>query len=113
MNWRNVLHRTSLILGLISLVLKKNKMPKRFRMSRRTFLKVSAVGVVGGAVVLLGGGYLLRDRYLKDRNPSSTATDVIRGQRLPIPILLTGTEMEATWQGHSPRPGGSRSQYND
>ncbi len=64
-------------------------MTKRFHMSRRTFLKVSAVG----AVVLLGGGYLLRDRFLNDGNPSSTATDVIRGQRLPIPNLLTGTEM--------------------
>ncbi len=67
---------------------------KRFHMSRRTFLKVSAVGVVGGAVVLLGGGYLLRDLFLNDGNPSSTATDVISGQRLPIPNLLTGTEMD-------------------
>ena len=58
-------------------------MTKRLRMSRRTFLKVSA----GGAVVLLGGGlgggYLLRDRFLNDGNPSSTAKDVIRGQRSP------------------------------
>ncbi len=65
-------------------------MTERFHMSRRTFLKVSAVG----AVVLLGGGYLLRDRFLNDGNPSSTATDVIRGQRLPIPNLLTGTEKD-------------------
>ena len=63
-------------------------------MSRRTFLKVSAVGAAGGAVVLLGGGYLLRDLFLSDDNPSSTATDVIRGQPLPIPNLLTGTEMD-------------------
>jgi hypothetical protein len=37
-------------------------MIKRFRMSRSTFLKVSSVG----AVVLMGGGYLLRDRFLND-----------------------------------------------
>ncbi len=66
------------------------KLTKRFHMSRRTFLKVSA----GGVAVLLGGGYLLRDRFLNDHNPSSTATDLIRGQRLPIPNLLTGTEMD-------------------
>ena len=64
-------------------------MTKRFRMTRRTFLKVSAISVVA----LLGGGYLLRDLFLNDGNPSSTATDVIRGQRLPIPDLLTGTEI--------------------
>ena len=65
-------------------------MTNRLHMSRRTFLKVSA----GGVVALLGGGYLLRDLFLNDGNPSSTATDVIRGQRLPIPELLTGTEMD-------------------
>ena len=65
-------------------------MTKRFHMSRRTFLKVSAVG----AVVLMGGGFLLRDLFLRDHNPSSTATGVIRGQRLPIPDLLTGTELD-------------------
>ncbi|MCH8984017.1 MAG: multicopper oxidase domain-containing protein [Acidobacteria bacterium] len=65
-------------------------MTKRFHMSRRTFLKVAA----GGAVVVLGGGYLFRDQFLNDGNPSSTATDVIRGQRLPIPDLLTGTEID-------------------
>ena len=65
-------------------------MTKRVHMSRRNFLRLLA----GGAVVLLGGGYLLRDLFLKDHNPSSTATDVIRGQRLPIPDLLTGTEMD-------------------
>ncbi len=69
-------------------------MVRRFHMSRRTFLKVSAGGAVGGAVVLLGGSYLLRDLFLNDGNPSSTATDVISGQRLPIPNLLTGTEMD-------------------
>jgi len=53
-------------------------------------LKISAVGAVG----LLGGAFLLRDRFLNDGNPSSTATDVIRGQRLPIPDLLTGTEKD-------------------
>ena len=68
-------------------------MIKRLHMSRRTFLKVSAVGAVG-AVALLGGGYLIRDRFLNDGNPSSTAENVIRGQRLPIPNLLTGTEMD-------------------
>jgi len=31
---------------------------------------------------------------LNDGNPSSTAKDVVRGQRLPIPDLLTGTEMD-------------------
>jgi FtsP/CotA-like multicopper oxidase with cupredoxin domain len=31
---------------------------------------------------------------LNDGNPSSTATEVINGQRLPIPELLTGTEMD-------------------
>ncbi|MCH8186387.1 MAG: multicopper oxidase domain-containing protein [Chloroflexi bacterium] len=65
-------------------------MTRQLRMSRRTFLKVSA----GGVVALLGGGYLLRDLFLHDRNPSSTAADVIRGQRLPIPSLLTGTEID-------------------
>ena len=70
--------------------MEENDIIKRLRMSRRTFLKVFAVG----AVVLMGGGYLLRDRFLNDGNPSSTATDVISGQRLPIPELLTGTEMD-------------------
>ena len=65
-------------------------MAKSFRISRRTFLKISAVG----AVALLGGGYLLRDLFLNDGNPASTATNVIRGQRLPIPNLLTGTEVD-------------------
>ena len=65
-------------------------MTKRFHMSRRTFLKLSA----GGTVVLLGGGYLLRDQFLNDGNPSSTAPEVISGQRLPIPTLLTGTEID-------------------
>jgi hypothetical protein len=65
-------------------------MTNRFHMSRRTFLKVLG----GGAVVLLGAGYLLRDMFLNDGNPSSTATDIIRGQRLPIPNLLTGTETD-------------------
>ena len=69
-------------------------MTNRFHMSRRTFLKVSAGGVVGGAVVLLGGGYLLRDLFFNDGNPSSTATDVIRSQHLPIADLLTGTEVD-------------------
>ena len=31
---------------------------------------------------------------MNDGNPSSTATEVINGQRLPIPELLTGTEMD-------------------
>ena len=70
--------------------MEEDDMMKRLRMSRRTFLKVSAVG----AAVLMGGGYLLRDRFLNDGNPSSTAIDVISGQRLPIPELLTGTEMD-------------------
>ena len=70
--------------------MEKDDMLKRLRMSRRTFLKVSAVG----AVVLMGGGYLLRGRFLNDGNPSSTATDVISGQILPIPELLAGTEMD-------------------
>ena len=65
-------------------------MAKRFRVSRRTFLKISA----GGVVVLVGGGYLFRDQFLGDGNPSSTAIDLIRGQRLPIPDLLTGTEID-------------------
>ena len=65
-------------------------MTNRFHVSRRTFLKVSA----GGVVVLLGGAYLFRDQFLNDGNPSSTATDVIRGQRLPIPPLLAGTEID-------------------
>ncbi len=65
-------------------------MANRFHMSRRTFLKVAA----GGVVVVLGGGYLFRDQFLSDGNPSSTATDLIRGQRLPIPDLLTGTELD-------------------
>ena len=65
-------------------------MTKRLHISRRNFLRLLA----GGAVVLLGGGYLLRDLFLKDDNPSSTATNVIRGQRLPIPELLTGTEKD-------------------
>ena len=65
-------------------------MANRFHMSRRTFLKASA----GGVVVLLGGAYLFRDQFLNDGNPSSTATDLIRGQRLPIPDLLTGTEVD-------------------
>ena len=65
-------------------------MANRFHMSRRTFLKVAA----GGTVVVLGGGYLFRDQFLNDGNPSSTATDLIRGQRLPIPDLLTGTEID-------------------
>ncbi|MCH8310768.1 MAG: multicopper oxidase domain-containing protein, partial [Chloroflexi bacterium] len=65
-------------------------MTNRFHMSRRTFLKVSAVGAAGGAVMLLGGGC----SFLNDGNPTSTATDVIRGRRLPIPDLLTGTEVD-------------------
>ncbi len=65
-------------------------MTKRFHISRRRFLQFSA----GGAVVLLGGGFLFRDQFLNDGNPSSTATDVIRGQRLPVPDLLTGTEID-------------------
>jgi len=69
-------------------------MTNRFHMSRRTFLKVLAGGAVGSVIALLGGGYLLRDLFLNDGNPSSTATDLIRGQRLPIPNLLTGTEMD-------------------
>ncbi len=69
--------------------IKGNKMTKRFHVSRRTFLKIS-----GGAVVLLGGGYLFRDRFLNDGNPSSTATDLVRGQPLPIPNLMTGTEID-------------------
>ena len=39
-------------------------------------------------------GYLFRDQFLGDGNPSSTAIDLIRGQRLPIPDLLTGTEID-------------------
>ena len=65
-------------------------MLKRLHLSRRTFLKASAIGVAG----LLVTGYLFRDRFLNDGNPSSTAKDVVRGQRLPIPDLLTGTEMD-------------------
>ena len=48
-------------------------MTRQLHMSRRTFLKVSA----GGVVALLAGGYLLRDSFLNDGNPSSTATDVV------------------------------------
>jgi len=65
-------------------------MENSFGISRRTFLKVSA----GGVVVLVAGGYLFRDQFLNDGNPSSTATDLIRGQRLPIPDILTGTERD-------------------
>ena len=66
-------------------------MARRLRVTRRKFLVLSA----GGAAALLGGGYLLRDVILNDGNPLSTATDLIRGQRLPIPSLLTGTELDA------------------
>ena len=65
-------------------------MLKRLHMSRRTFLKASAIGVAGVVVA----GYLLRDRFLNDGNPSSTAVGVIRGQALPIPILLTGNQLD-------------------
>ena len=72
------------------LALKEHKMLKRLHMSRRTFLKASAIGVAGLAVA----GYLYRDRFLNDGNPSSSAKDVIRGQSLPIPNLLTGEEID-------------------
>ncbi|MEE8551308.1 MAG: hypothetical protein V3T08_08665, partial [Gemmatimonadota bacterium] len=65
-------------------------MTKRPKITRRRFLQIAG----GGAVVLLGGGYLLRDQFLNDGNPSSTATDLIRGQRLPIPPLLAGAETD-------------------
>ena len=65
-------------------------MLKRLHMSRRTFLKASAIGVAGVVVA----GYLLRDRFLNDGNPSSTAVGVIRGQALPIPNLLTGNQLD-------------------
>ena len=65
-------------------------MLKRLHMSRRTFLKASAIGVAGVVVA----GYLLRDRFLNDGNPSSTAVGVIRGQALPIPNLLNGNQLD-------------------
>jgi bilirubin oxidase len=65
-------------------------MTKRSKITRRRFLQIAG----GGAVVLLGGGYLLRDQFLNDGNPSSTATDLIIGQRLPIPPLSAGTEID-------------------
>jgi FtsP/CotA-like multicopper oxidase with cupredoxin domain len=68
----------------------RGQMTKRSKITRRRFLQVAG----GGVVVLLGGGYLLRDQFLNDGNPSSTATNVIRGQRLPIPELLSGTEVD-------------------
>ncbi|MFV2063825.1 MAG: multicopper oxidase family protein [Chloroflexota bacterium] len=58
-------------------------------MTRRRFLAVSAAGTA----VVLGGGYLVRNG-LSDGNPASTATDVISGQPLPIPDLLSGTELD-------------------
>jgi len=65
-------------------------MAKKFDISRRTFLKIAG----GGVVVLLGGGFLFRDQFLNDGNPSSSATGLIRGQRLPIPDLLTGRDVD-------------------
>ncbi len=63
-------------------------MTKRSRITRRNFLKVSAVG----GVVFVGGSLLLADALTG--NPSSTATNVIRSQPLPIPKLLTGRDID-------------------
>jgi len=60
-------------------------MTKRFHISRRDFLKLSAAS---SALLLSGCSFLI------DRNPSSTATNVIHSQPLPIPKLLPGTEID-------------------
>ncbi len=59
-------------------------MTQRFYTSRRKFLKLS----VASSALFLSGCNML-----SDGNPSSTATDLIRLQPLPIPELLTGTEI--------------------
>lgn len=64
-------------------------MTNRFSMSRRNFLKFTAAGTT----LLLGGAYLLRNE-LNDGNPSSTVTNLIHSQPLPIPELLIGTEID-------------------
>jgi FtsP/CotA-like multicopper oxidase with cupredoxin domain len=63
-------------------------MTNRFTISRRNFLKLSA-----GTAVLLGAGYIVRNE-LNNINPSSSATNVINSQALPIPELLIGTEID-------------------
>jgi len=54
--------------------------------SRREFIRLSTIA---GSAVFLSGCSLLNFE-----NPSSTATNVIRSQPLPIPKLLAGTEIE-------------------
>ena len=61
-------------------------MTKRHPVSRREFIKLS--GIAGSALLLS------RCSILSDNNPLSTATNVIRSQPLPIPELLTGTEID-------------------
>ena len=61
-------------------------MTLRNTVSRREFLKLSTFA---GVVWLLSACNILNDE-----NPSSTASDVIRFQPLPIPKLLTGTEID-------------------
>jgi len=54
--------------------------------SRREFLKLSTIA--SSAFLLSGCG------FLDDGNPASTAANLIRFQPLPIPKLLTGTEID-------------------
>ncbi len=61
-------------------------MTKRFQISRRDFLKLSAAS---SAWLLMSGCDVLGP-ILGDHNPSSSARNFITGQTLPIPNLLTG-----------------------
>ena len=62
-------------------------MTKRNPISRRGFLQLSTIA---GSAWALSGCNL---SFLNDGNPLSTATNVIRFQPLPIPELLTGTDL--------------------